>query len=278
MKRALMLVALIACKHGSEGTSDPNAAAAQPTPMGHTDRRAVEGEVAGYVGVLTPRETADVTAPFTSKVSKLMVGLGQTVKKGQALAVLDDRPLRDELAIAKAEFKQAAIASGAAASRYATERQALKANVSSRSEVTAAGYESGKAGAAAEQAKTKIAQIEQRLKETKLTAAIDGKIALRYVDEGARVQEGQPVLKVISSDELFVKFAIPADDARKVAPGDTLEIRFEKTKVTVEGTVKTVAPELDPIAQMILAEAELKNPPKELQSGLVCRIVARKAK
>ncbi len=276
MKRAWILVVVAACKHGSDAPADPAAVSVQPTPMGHSERRATESEAVGYVGVLTPRETSEVTAPFTSRVQKLMVGLGETVKKGQAIAVLDDRPLRDELAIAKAELKQASMVSGAAASRYATERQALKANVSSRADVTAAGFESGKAGAVVEQARTKIAQIEQRLKETKLTATIDGKVALRYVDEGARVTEGQPVLRVISSGELFVKFAVPSDDSRKVSPGDLLEIRFEKTKTVTQGVVKTVAPELDPIAQMILAEAEIKDPPKELQSGLVCRIVPRK--
>ncbi len=105
-----------------------------------------------------------------------------------------------------------------------------------------------------------------------MKAPIAGKVAMRYVEEGARVTEGQPVIRVISSGELFIKFAIPAGDAKKLKPGDAIDVRFETNNVHVRGKVRNIAPELDPIAQMIVAEAELENPPGDLQSGLVARI------
>ncbi|HEU0036517.1 MAG TPA: efflux RND transporter periplasmic adaptor subunit [Kofleriaceae bacterium] len=275
MKRLVIVLALASCNPGADRAIDPAAAAAQPTPVAKNDRKSADTEPVGYVGVLAPRESIEVTSPFTTKVQKLYVNLGDTVNAGEPLALLDDRPLREELAIAKAQYKEAAISAGAAANKYARERLALKEQVTSKANVAAAGFESGKAGATVEQHKARVAQLEQRLKETTLTAQIGGKVALRYVEEGARVTEGQPVVRVISSDELFVKFAIPAEDARKLAPGSRIEIRFEGKSPTAEGIVRTVAPELDPVAQMILAEAELVNATAELQSGLVCRIVAK---
>jgi hypothetical protein len=38
-----------------------------------------------------------------------------------------------------------------------------------------------------------------------------------------------------------------------------------------------IAPELDAVAQMILAEADLVSPPADLQPGTVCRILPRPA-
>jgi hypothetical protein len=80
---------------------------------------------------------------------------------------------------------------------------------------------------------------------------------------------------VISSDELFVKFAIPADKIGTVVPGDQVDIVIDQQNVTTTGVVRHVAPELDPVAQMILADAELTAAIKELQAGVVCRIIPR---
>jgi RND family efflux transporter MFP subunit len=267
----IVIVALLGCNPKDRETGTSTTA---PAPFARTERKAAAVEQTGYIGVLTPRESVDVTSPFTSKVTKFSVKLGDTVTKNQALAVLDDRPLREELVIARAGLKEASIAAGAAGARLATERRAFRAGISSKAVVDAAAFEAGQAGATTEQHRAKIAQIEQRLKDTRLTTTIGGRIALRYVEEGARVAEGQPVLRVISSDELFVKFAIPGEDSRKLKAGDPIDVKIDGK--TLAATVKSISPELDPIAQMILAEAELASSKgTDLQPGVVCRIVMR---
>jgi hypothetical protein len=91
------------------------------------------------------------------------------------------------------------------------------------------------------------------------------------------VQEGQAVIRVIRSDELFVKFAIPAADARRIAAGDPIELRLTARSLVARGVVKQVAPELDPVAQMVLAEADLVAPPAGLRAGDTGRVIARPA-
>ena len=120
--------------------------------------------------------------------------------------------------------------------------------------------------------RAKIASLTAKLTDTTLVAPLAGKVALAYVSPGERVVEGQPIVRIISSDELFVKFAIPGDQAGKVASGAELDVKIEQQGLHTRAIVRHVAPELDPIAQMILAEAELVHPLPELQSGMVCRI------
>jgi hypothetical protein len=72
-----------------------------------------------------------------------------------------------------------------------------------------------------------------------------------------------------------VKFAIPSDKAGTLAPGDEVDIVVERQGETIPGVVRHVAPEIDPIAKMILADAEMTSPPATLQSGTDCRIVPR---
>ncbi|HTR56515.1 MAG TPA: efflux RND transporter periplasmic adaptor subunit [Kofleriaceae bacterium] len=243
----------------------------------------------GYIGVLAPRESTEVVSPFTTKIAELFVKLGDPVQHGQPVARLDDRPLREQLAVetaalkeAQAEAAQAYVASRAAKAAFDREKRALAENVVSKGEVKNAEFDARKAdmgaasaGARVEEQRAKIAGLKAKLTDTSVVAPLDGKVALLYVNVGDRVDEGHPVVRVISSDELFVKFAIPADQVGSIAAGDEVDIVIEQQGVTTPGVVRHVAPELDPVAQMILADAELTAPPAKLESGIVCRIVAK---
>jgi RND family efflux transporter MFP subunit len=287
---ALALAVLAACR-----TDDPPAPAANETIVEPTTRAATavertENERSGYVGVLTAKDLAEVIAPFTSNVSRLDVKLGDRVEAKQVLALLDDRPLREALAIAEAtlrtsrtEVAQADVARKAAKSTADREQKAYDAGISSQALLTGAKFDLQKAemavaraSAAAGEEKAKIDQLKAKLIDTSLLSPIAGRVALIYVTTGARVEEGHPVIRVISSDDLFVKFAIPADKRGTLAPNDEVEIRIEEQNISYKGVVRHVAPELDPVAQMILADAELVDPPGGLQSGIVCRIVPKK--
>ena len=259
---------------------------AEVTHPTEPDENAVK---AGYIGVLSPRESSEVVAQFTTTVVELDVKRGDRVERGQRLARLDDRPLREDLAIAAATLRatQAGVASAdverkAANAALDREQRALRENVVSQAEVSAAEFNARKAttavaraAATVEEQRAKIAQLQTKLTDTALLAQLGGRVALIYAQAGDRVDEGHPVLRVISSDELFVKFAIPADKIGTVAPGDQVDIEIDQQHVTTTGVVRHVAPELDPVAQMILADAELTAAITELQAGVVCRIIPR---
>lgn len=262
---------------------------AEPLAPGVTSDEHSETEKPGYVGVLAPRESTEVVAPFTTKVAEVFVKLGDSVKRGQPLARLDDRPLREQLNVeaatlkeAEAEAAQMYVASKAAKASFDREKRALVENVVSKGEVKNSEFDArkadmgaAKASASVEEQRAKIAALKAKLIDTSLIAPLDGKVALLYVNLGDRVDEGHPVIRVISSDELYVPFAIPADQIGTVVVGDEVDVVIEQQNVTTTGVVRHVAPALDPVAQMILADADLTAPPAKLESGIVCRIVPK---
>jgi RND family efflux transporter MFP subunit len=272
--RRLFGLAIVFVFAGCPERDRPPPAGPTPEPLAEAQGPVIDPAAAnrGYLGVLTPRESAEVVAPFTTTVTEIIVNLGDVVEAGAKLAVLDPEPLKEQLAVATAEHSQAATSRSAAATALKREKAAYRAGVASKSAVTEAQARLGEAGAGVRGAKARVEAIKRKLADTTMVAPIAGKIALRYVEPGARIEEGQPVIRVISSSELFVRFAIPIDDTDKLAAGDAVEVMIEGRGSTT-ATVKTIAPELDPIAQMILAEAELIDGGANLQSGLVCRIV-----
>jgi RND family efflux transporter MFP subunit len=285
---AILLVAIVGCQRQAP-TETQTEVLAEPLAPGATSDDHSEAEKPGYIGVLAPKQSTEVVAPFTTKVAEVFVKLGDAVQQGQPLARLDDRPLREQLDIetatlkeAQAEAAQAYVASRAAKASLDREKRALVENVVSKGEEKNAEFDSrkadmgaAKAGASVEEQKAKIAALKAKLTDTSLVAPLDGKVALLYVNLGDRVDEGHPVIRVISSDELFVKFAIPADQVGTITVGDEVDVVIEQQGVTIGGVVRHVAPELDPVAQMILADAELTSPPSKLESGIVCRIIPK---
>jgi RND family efflux transporter MFP subunit len=256
-----------------------------PLPA-RTDERA--DEKPGFIAALTPAESADVTAPYTSASATILVKLGDSVGKGQVLARLDDRVLRQELDTAKAQLKtarasinQAVVDKKGAEVVLQRERTAEAAGVGSRADVAGARQAVDKASAAisyaiatAEERSTRIAQLQDRLREMTLVSQIAGSVAAIYAQNGARVEEGRTVIRVISG-AVFVKFAIPADKAGSVKPGDTVDLRLDRRTDLLTATVDQISPELDAVAQMIIARAELVGAPADLQPGTVGRILPR---
>ena len=240
----------------------------------------------GFLAALTPKQSADVPAPFTSASVALAVKLGDSVTQGQVLARLDDRELRSELEAARAQLRtaQAAIVQAEVDRRGAEivlkrEKAAEAAGVGAKADLVTATQTVAKAAAATSFARAtageraaRITQLQAHLAEMTLTAPIAGSVALIYPQEGARVEEGRPVIRVISGG-VYVKFAIPADKVGAVKPGDLVDVKVDRRSDLLTARVSHIAPELDPVAQMILADAELTTPPATLQSGIVCRII-----
>jgi len=282
--RVLALALFAACTSEDPIRDDKPA----PDPLAVKNVATEAPKRTGYIGVLTPREVAEVTAPFTTRVIDFQVKLGDQVEKGTTLAKLDEQPLREQLAVAEAELKamkaearHSAVSHGAAAAALQREKMGAKEGIASKADVAEAAAKSGEAAtmvskalANVDEQKARIAALTDKLQHMTLASPLGGRVSLRYVEPGGRIEEGHPVLRVISSDELFVKFAIPSDQVNHVVPGDKVAVKIEGRSTPVHATVKNVAPELDPVAQMILAEAELDTPvPDKLQSGMVCQIV-----
>jgi RND family efflux transporter MFP subunit len=284
---AVAAVAAVGCRAGAgdpEDTAEPLEAFA-PRPS-FADERADERP--GFIATLTPKQSADVMAPYTSASVHLAVKLGDTVARDQVLARLDDRQLRQELDAARAQqhtaqaaILQAEVDKRGAETVLARENAAEASGVGSRADLSTARQAVDKATAAisvaratAEERATRIAQLQAHLAEMTLVAPIAGSVALIYPQDGARIEEGHPVIRLISGG-VFVKFAIPADQIGSVKPGDTVDVSVDRRPGPLTATVGHVSPELDAVAQMIIADADLVNPPADLQPGTVCRILPR---
>lgn len=261
----------------------PAVAAAEAAPAASSARR---GD-AGWVGVLLPRRSVDVAVDSTGEVTAVTAQVGDRVRRGDPLARIDTEPVRQALAVAeaslaaqRAEASRARVELAEARARLAR-REALPDSFS-REDLGAAELEQETAAAALEAALARVTEQEGRVaslmrevNRTDVRAPFDGTVALRLVDTGDLVRPGLPIVRLISSDELLLRFAVPPDAARGLAPGLGVIATLEPSGVQLEATVRDVAPEVDAAALMVFVEATVGGEAaarQGAQAGMVARV------
>lgn len=279
MKAWLLAATIMAC-----GESEPPATKQAKPDEPEVVQTDVQPE--GFPGVVVPKGVAEVQAPFGTRVVSYSVSLGEKVKAEQELAVLDLEPLKAELASATADVSstEAAVRSAGAevnAAERAYQRARKLGDIISGAQVEQAKLAVSTASAGLRQAraaltsaKAKVEHLQRRERDATLRSPIDGELTARYIEPGSRVEENQVVLRVIAGP-LFVKFAVPAD-AERPEVGAIIEIKTDDSHQTLKGRVTSVSSELDPVAKMHIAEAELTEQSAKARAGESCTVSAER--
>jgi RND family efflux transporter MFP subunit len=183
-----------------------------------------------------------------------------------------------ELSSARAARDQASVDVEDAKRQLATERQLAVSGHSPERAVADAEFAYRRARAALSRAtanvserRAQVKRLERQLGETTLAAPFDGTISVQYLNQGAIAGPGSPVVRLISSDTLVVKFAVPPDQAGELDVGDEIVVTLDSGGRTIAAVVEEIAPELDAASLMIFMEASLslaEDQRETLQSGL----------
>lgn len=241
----------------------------------------------GFVGVVLARETVEVVAEVDGRLEDVAVRPGSRVARGQVLAVLDTRTLAQDLAIAEASLTaaqadRARTALELAEAEQQHQRRLTLGDLVSKEDVAAARFRMQAVAQALEvvearvaQERVRVEQLRERLGRAELRAPLRGMVALRYLDPGAVVRPGTPVVRIISAQDLLVRFAVPPEEAAALAVGQRVQVRLEALPLVLEGAVEQVAPEVDSASLTVFVEAGLEVPRDlegQVQPGLVARV------
>jgi RND family efflux transporter MFP subunit len=270
------------CGSESDVDRDP-AAASLPAPTAY----AGIARPIGWTGVIASAEAVDLAPSFDGVLAEVRVGTGDRVVAGQVIALLDERPLREELDAALAALRETrargpriAVDIRSAHRRAQIERRAVEAGTSARRvleealfALEAARAARGELAAAIAQAQTRVDQARSRLGSTALRAPFAGSVGARYRAPGAAVGPAAPVVRLIGGGDLRLRFAAPPADARALRVGCRLLAELAPSAPPIAAIIERIAPELDLPSQSIFIEAALDPAPtRSLQPGLAVRV------
>ncbi|MDC0669138.1 efflux RND transporter periplasmic adaptor subunit [Nannocystis radixulma] len=263
----MVLAAVVACDAGDVG--DANERERVVLRDDEEPIAAATAQVEAMVGVLVPEAEVVLTAPEFARLERLDVQVGDRVREGDVVAALDVREERHELAAATAAWE----ASKAELERLELELQKAREmrSDSEQLEGVVAGVElrehryaerlaaarKRSASASLRQQRSTVQDASAKIVEAQLRAPFAGAISRRYVDAGATLELGRPVVQLIS-DARLVRFAVPEERSAALQLGGAVQVEFVDEGLKVWGEVAAIAPEIDAGTRLLFAEARLE--------------------
>ena len=210
-------------------------------------------------GTLSAREDIAVSTPLQGlEIVAVYADAGDTVKRGQVLAQLEDvnadsqlRQTEAQLARAKAQLRSQQAAAAEAAATLKRYRPLAEADALSRQELDQQKAAAATAAANVEAAKADIAQLQAQLKDsrnqrgkTQIVAPADGVIAKRNAEAGA-LTGPDALFHIIKDGTVELAADAGADELPLLQNGAQAQVSVRGRNEAVGGTVRLVSPEID---------------------------------
>lgn len=209
-------------------------------------------------GLVRAVQEATLASELSARIVQLPVRDGDAFRRGDLLVDFDcERP--------KAEWKTAEAERIGMAAAYENSRRLAEYRAAGAHDVQMARAALDKAAAA-------VDVIAVRLKQCRIFAPFDGRVADLPIREHEMPQAGQPLMRIVSDAHLEVDMIVPAKWLRWLKPGESFRFSSEDSGQNIEGEVVRVSGAIDPISQTIRAVGKLMAVPGTIlpgQGGLV---------
>jgi RND family efflux transporter MFP subunit len=219
-------------------------------------------------GLVRSRASADLAASVGGRL-QWVAESGTPVAAGALVARLDTR----ELALARAE--QAARVNRAAVNLKSLDRELerLRAsgNAVSRFNVDQAQSNRDLASADLDVARALLAQTDDQLARSRITAPFAGVVSERVRRAGEEVARGEIVARLVNPDELEIRLFVPLRHVRAIRPGHVVDVTSDGRHFTA--AVSSIVPAGDPRSQSFEVLVKAPNVEGLLAAGNTVQVV-----
>jgi len=280
---------------------------AVPAAVAIVKRTAIGNSFSG-TGEFTPYQEIEMHAKVSGYVRKINVDIGDRVKTGQVLAVLEVPELVAQLQGAGAGVRhsqqevqrmqnevdrdQAQFAALHANSTRLEDANRARPGLIAQQELDDAQAKDRAAQAQVDAAKSALSAARQQLEMsqannsqfaamsdyTRIVAPFDGVVTWRYADTGALVQAGTtnsnaaPVVKLAQVNVLRLRIPVPESLAAAVRVGQPADVAMQATGEHFTGKVARYTDALDRSTRTMQVEIDVPNDSYKLQPGMYANV------
>ena len=259
-----------------------------------------------------PFQQIDVMAKVSGYVRSIKVDIGDRVREGQVLAVLEIPEMEDdltraaasidqaqaEIATASQELKRAEATHELAHLSYTRIADVLKREpglvpqqevdeAHSRDVVAEAQIATAKAVLHTAEQKSRVASADRGRVQTlnkymTITAPFEGVVTKRYANTGSMIQAGtasqtqaMPLVQLSQNTLLRLILPVPESAVSHVRVGETIQLRVTSIGKTLTGRVARFAERIQPSTRTMDTEVDVPNPTLLLVPGMYAEVDLR---
>ena len=166
----------------------------------------------------------DLSFQVSGLISKLLKEEGDTVKKGELIATIDEQDYSANYKRAEAEVEKTLALQKDANDKYNRFAPLSEDNTVSKNEVETLFNTKNKANADYKASVANRDYLKNQLKYTKLYAPEDGIIMTRVQEAGSNVQKGQPVYTMAKTKPVWVRAYVNETDLGNIKYGQEVKV------------------------------------------------------
>jgi len=237
----------------------------------HRNRKATDLILPGSIQA---NQATTLYARTNGYLGKWNVDIGDNVKQGQLLAVIETPDVQQQyeqskgtLNQAKSNFEIARVTAVRWQDLYAKKVVSAQDNDTQQS-----AYQAAAAAMSAAQANVNL--LEQQLSFNQIVAPFDGRITFRYLDIGALVSAGSGtagthIYDLAQTDPLLIYVYVPQTNAPMIRQGSTAKLLVrEYPGRDFQATVTRTAGAIDSTSRTLLTELQIPNKDGALFAGM----------
>ncbi|MEE8171944.1 MAG: efflux RND transporter periplasmic adaptor subunit [Alphaproteobacteria bacterium] len=259
----LIMVAALAALALLAPPGAPRAHAQQTAAVG-VDAVRIEplSQTVPVIGRLVARQSGIVAARIGGPVADMRVSVGDRVKKGDVLAILDTARLERQRALLAAEVAETTALIKLAEALLDLRRQELARleglrnsaafskgrHEDTRQQVVVEETSVGAAMARKARAEANLALAEIDLYYAQVRAPYDGVVTLEHTETGSWVMGGGPVVSMVGDRQLEIEADVPATRIPALEPGMVVSIALDDG-TQHQAVVRAIVPQENPMTR-----------------------------
>ena len=239
------------------------------------------------VGTLRAREVNPLSPKIAGNVDAVLVDIGDRVKAGQIVIVLDNTNFELAVTQANAACRSAKAAVAQAGSQLdqvqkeygrATRLLAGKVIPQSRFDITEAAYNTARDAMTVmegnySQSLAALKTAQEHLKNARIQSSITGIVVDRNVEVGQSVAPGVQVLRILDQTAMKVDVELPENDFGRINIDDLAVVTVDAYPgQNFPGKVTVINPMVDPRVRTFRVRIEIANPSEKLVDGMFARV------
>ena len=179
-----------------------------------------------FPGQIAAVDSSGLSFEVAGQVRSVEVDIGDRVKKGEVLAVLDPEPYQLDVDAAEAELIKARENVTKTKAEYERQKRIFEQGAGAPRFVEVTEYDYKAALSAVDFQVAKLDLARRNLRKTKLVSPYDGIIAWRSVEPNEKVLAGQKILEINATGKMEVQLAIPETNIDQIRIDDPVTITF----------------------------------------------------
>ncbi|RNF81933.1 efflux RND transporter periplasmic adaptor subunit [Montanilutibacter psychrotolerans] len=270
LPRVALLIALVAVVAAGCSGGKATDEAARPVLVVHPVAGGVSASA--FAGEVRAREESPLSFRVGGNLVERRVDVGDHVRRGDLLAVLDPGDLQAQARAAQAQLVAAEAELARARADQARFAKLGQGQLVSRSTIDAQNAAATAAQGQVNAARASLEVARNQAAYTQLRAPSNGVIASRSAEAGQVLGAGQAVFALATDGAREIAFAVPEDAVAALKPGQPVLVESWSSQQRFPGRVREISPAADPASRTYGARVVIDAPAGSFELGQSARV------